>query len=124
MADGDAPVQAYIAAIPDRRRDVVRWLDALVEGAVPGVRKAVKWNSPLYGLEGGGYFLGLHLFARYVKVSFFDGASLRPPPPVASKDPKVRYVHLGEDEPGDAKQMTAWVKQAAKLPGWSPGKKG
>lgn len=124
--DGDAPVQAYVAAIPDWRRDVVAWVDALVERAVPGVRKAVKWNSPMYGAPAPreGYFLGVHLFARYVKVAFFDGVSLDPEPPVGSKDPNVRYVHLGEGEPRDAKQLTAWVKQAAKLPGWRPGAKG
>lgn len=115
--DGDAPVQAYIAAMPDWKRDVGRRLDALIVRSVPNVRKAVKWNSPFYGVEGQGYFLSFHVFARYVKVAFFRGASLEPPLPVSSKDKNVRYLHVHEgDELGD--QFVSWVKQAAALPGW------
>jgi hypothetical protein len=116
--DGDAPVQAYIAAIPDWKRDVARDLDALIVRTVPGVKKAVKWNSPFYGVEGQGWFLSFHCFARYVKVAFFRGAALAPPPPVASKDENVRYLHLHQDEAIDEAQLEGWVKQAAALPGW------
>ncbi|MBM7115581.1 DUF1801 domain-containing protein [Archangium primigenium] len=114
--DGDAPVQAYLAAMPGWKRDVGQRLDALIVRSVPHVRKAVKWNSPLYGTEGG-WFLGLHVFARYIKVSFFRGASLRPVPPGPSKDPNTRYLDLHEDDAFDEKQVAAWVKQAAALPG-------
>jgi hypothetical protein len=115
--DGDAPVQAYIAAMPEWKRDVGNRLDALIVRTVPNVRKAVKWNSPFYGVEGQGYFLSFHVFARYVKVAFFRGASLEPPLPVTSKDKNVRYLHVHEgDELGD--QFVSWVKQAAALPGW------
>jgi hypothetical protein len=118
--DGDAPVQAYIAAMPGWKRDVGRHLDALVERVVPGVRKAVRWNSPFYGVEGQGWFLGVHCFTRYVKLSFFRGASLRPVPPVASKDENVRYVHIHEGEELDEAQLARWIKQASELPGWVP----
>ena len=118
-ADGDAPVQAYIDAMPGWKRDLGRRLDALIVRSVPDVRKAVKWNSPLYGVEGQGWFLGIHTFTRYVKVAFFRGASLRPVPPGASKDEQTRYVDLGEGELDEA-LMERWVKQAAALPGWSP----
>jgi hypothetical protein len=118
--DGDAPVQAYIAAMPGWKRDVGRRLDALVERVVPGVRKAVRWNSPFYGVEGQGWFLGVHCFTRYVKLSFFRGASLRPVPPVASKDENVRYVHIHEGEELDEAQLARWIKQASELPGWVP----
>ena len=114
---GEAPVQAYIAAMPGWKRDVGDRLDMLVSKAVPGVRKAVKWNSPMYGLEEGTWFLSFHVFARYVKVAFFRGASLDPPPPVASKQKDVRYVHIHEDEPFDEGRFVDWVKQAAALPG-------
>jgi hypothetical protein len=114
--DGDGPVQAYIAAMPDWKRDVGRRLDALVEQAVPGVRKAVKWNSPFYGVEGQGWFLSFHVFARYVKVTFFRGTSLNPPPPVTSKHESVRYLHVEEHGFDDA-QFIDWVKQASRLPG-------
>jgi hypothetical protein len=115
--DGDAPVQAYIAAMPDWKRDVGRRLDALITRAVPRVRKAVRWNSPFYGMEGKGWFVSFHCFTRYIKVTFFDGVSLRPVPPGESKDDKVRYLDIYEDGL-DEKQFTAWVKQASRLPGW------
>lgn len=115
-ADGDAPVQAYIAALPGFKRDVGRRLDALVARTVPGVRKAVKWNSPFYGVEGRGWFLSFHAFAHYVKVTFFKGTSLRPAPP-GGKSAEARWIDVHEDDL-DEKQLTAWVKQAAALPGW------
>ena len=115
--DGDAPVQAYIAALPGWKSDVGRWLDALIEEAVPGVRKAVKWNSPLYGVEEKTWFLSLHAFAKYIKVAFFRGAALDPLPPVGSKQKDVRYFHIHEDEPFDEAQFIDWVKQASQLPG-------
>ena len=115
-ADGDAPVQAYIAATPGWKRDVVRRLDALVTRTVPGVRKAVKWNSPFYGVEGRGWFLSVHGFAKYVKVGFFRGGLLRPPPPGQSKHKEVRYLDIHEDEELDEAQLAAWLKQAAALP--------
>jgi hypothetical protein len=117
-ADGDAPVQAYIAAIPGWKREVARRLDALIVRAVPGVRKAVKWNSPFYGVEGQGWFLSLHCFAKYVKVAFFRGASLKPMPPGASKQKDVRYLDIRENDRFDEAQLAAWVKQASALPGW------
>ena len=117
-ADGDAPVQAYIAAMPGWKREVGRRLDALITRTVPGVRKAVKWNSPFYGMEGQGWFLNFHCFTRYVKVAFFRGASLRPVPPGESKDKNVRYVDLHQDDPIDEARLAAWVKQASRLPGW------
>jgi hypothetical protein len=116
-ADGDAPVQAYIAAMPGWKSDVGRRLDALIAGTVPGVRKAVKWNSPLYGVEGQGWFLGIHCFTRYVKVAFFRGTSLRPVPPGESKHKEVRYLDIHEDDQLDEAQLAAWVKQASQLPG-------
>ena len=116
-ADGDAPVQAYIAAMPGWKRDVGRRLDALIVRAVPGVHKAVKWNSPLYGIEGQGWFLGIHCFTKYVKVAFFRGASLRPLPPGGSKQKHVRYLDIHEDDELDEAQFADWVKQAAALPG-------
>ena len=118
--EGDAPVQAYIAALPGWKRAVGERLDALIEEAAPGVRKAVKWNSPFYGVEGRGWFLSFHVFTRYVKVAFFRGTSLRPLPPGASKSKDTRYVDLHEGEL-DETQMAKWVKQAAALPGWIPG---
>ncbi len=114
---GDAPVQAFIAAMPGWKSDVGRRLDALIERAVPGVRKAVKWNSPFYGVEDGVWFLSFHCFTRYVKVAFFRGASLGPVPPVASKHTDVRYFHIHEGEEIDEAQLTDWVKQASGLPG-------
>jgi hypothetical protein len=116
--DGDGPVQAYIAAMPGWKRDLGRRLDALIVRTVPGVRKAVRWNSPFYGIEGRGWFLGLHCFTKYVKVTFFRGASLRPLPPVESKHKDVRYLDVREGEAFDEAQFADWVKQASELPGW------
>jgi hypothetical protein len=115
-AYGDAPVQAYIAAMPGWKRDVGRRLDALIARTVPGVHKAVKWNSPFYGIEDHVWFLSFHCFAKYVKVAFFRGASLRPVPPGPSKHKDVRYLDIYEDQLDEA-QFTAWVKQASLLPG-------
>ena len=114
---GDAPVQAYIAAMPGWKRDVGRRLDALIVRTVPGVRKAVKWNSPFYGVEDQIWFLSFHCFTKYVKVAFFRGASLRPLPPGTSKQKDVRYLDIHEDDEIDEAQLAAWVKQASKLPG-------
>jgi hypothetical protein len=116
-ADGDAAVQAYIRAMPGWKQAVGRRLDEVVERALPGVQKAVRWNSPFYGTEHG-WFMGVHCITRYVKVAFFCGTSLDPQPPVASKNPGTRYVHLHEGEAWDEAQMARWVKQAARLPGW------
>jgi len=116
-AYGDAPVQAYIAAMPGWKRDVGHRLDALIVRTVPGVRKAVKWNSPLYGVEGQGWFLGIHWFTNYVKVAFFRGTSLRPVPPGESKSKDTRYLDIHEDDQLDEAQLAAWVKQASQLPG-------
>jgi hypothetical protein len=118
-ADGDAPVQAYIEAMPGWKRDVGRRLDALIVRNVPDVRKAVKWNSPFYGIGGQGWFLSFHTFTNYVKVTFFRGTSLRPVPPGESKHKDVRYLDIHEDDLDEA-QMATWVKQAAALPGWVP----
>lgn len=115
--DGDAPVQAYLDAMPGWKGDVGRHLDALVVRAVPHVKKAVRWNTPFYGVEGEGWFLGFHCFARYVKVTFLNGASLRPAPPVESKQAEVRYLHLHEGEAIDDAQLTDWILQASDLPG-------
>lgn len=116
-ADGDVPVQAYIAAMPGWKSNVGRQLDALIVRTVPGVRKAVKWNSPLYGVEGQGWFLGIHCFTKYVKVAFFRGSSLRPVPPGESKSKDTRYLDIYEDDPFDEAQFAVWVKQASQLPG-------
>ena len=114
--DGDAPVQAYIDAMPGWKREIGRRLDALITVSVPEVQKAVRWNSPFYGAGGRGWFLSLHCFTKYIKVAFLNGASIRPIPPVASKHPDVRYWHVFEgDEPGD--EFVNWVEQAARLPG-------
>ena len=117
-ADGDEPVQAYIAAMPGWKRAVGARLDAIITRTVPGVQKAVKWNSPLYGSLDRGWFLGVHCFAKYIKIAFFNGVALKPLPPVESKDPKARYFHISETEPLNEKQFAAWVKQASRLPGW------
>lgn len=114
---GDAPVQAYLAAMPGWKRDVGRRLDAIIACTVPDVCKAVKWNSPFYGIEDNVWFLSFHCFTKYVKVTFFRGASLRPVPPVGSKQKDVRYFHIHEDDVLDKVQFAAWVKQASKLPG-------
>ncbi len=116
-AYGDAPVQAYIAAMPGWKSDVGRRLDAIIVRTVPGVRKAVKWNSPLYGVEDKLWFLGVHVFTRYVKVAFFRGAALNPAPPGESKQKEVRYLDIHEDDPLDEALVASWVKQAAALPG-------
>jgi hypothetical protein len=117
-ADGNAPVQAYIAAIPGWKRDAGRRVDALIERTVPNARKAVKWNSPFYGIEGQGWFLSFHCFSKYVKVAFFRGASLRPLPPGESKQKEVRYLDIHEDDKVDEALLADWVKQASELPGW------
>lgn len=114
---GDGPVQTYIAALPGWKGAVGRRLDELIVEAAPAVVKAVKWNSPLYGLEGHGWFLSVHAFAKYIKIAFFQGASLRPAPPVGSRQPRVRYFHIHEDDTLDERQIRAWIKQASKLPG-------
>ncbi len=119
-ADGDAPVQAYIAAMPGWKRDVGERLDALVVRTVPDVRKAVRWNSPFYGIEGQGWFLSFHCFTRYVKVTFFRGTSLRPPPPGESKTPDTRYLDVHEDDQLDEELVASWIRQASELPGWAP----
>lgn len=119
-ADGDAPVQAYIAAMPDWKRNIGKKLDALIVKSVPRVRKAVKWNSPFYGLDGKGWFVSFHVFTRYVKVTFFKGTQLRPVPPGESKHPDVRYFDIHQDDPLDENQLKKWLKQAAALPGWIP----
>jgi len=119
-ADGDAPVQAYIAAMPGWKRDVGRRLDALIVRTVPGVRKAVKWNSPFYGVDGQGWFLSFHTFTNYVKVTFFRGISLRPVPLGESKHKEVRYVDIRQNDQIDEAQMAMWIRQAAALPGWVP----
>jgi len=115
--DGDAPVQAYIAAMPGWKRDVGRRLDALIARTVPGVSKAVKWNSPFYGVEDQGWFLSFHCFTKYVKVAFFRGSSLHPLPPGESKSKDTRYLDIYEDDQLDEAQLAAWVKQASQLPG-------
>ena len=116
-AYGEAPVQAYIAAMPGWKSDIGRWLDALIGRTVPGVRKAVKWNSPFYGVEGQGWFLSFHCFTNYVKVAFFRGTSLRPIPPGESKQKEVRYLNIHKDDDLDQNQFADWVKQAGQLPG-------
>lgn len=118
--EGLATMQAYLEAMPGWKRDVGRTLHALVTRTVPDVTMAVKWNSPFYGVEGQGWFLNFHCFTKYVKVAFFRGTDLRPPPPGASKSPGVRYLDLHEGEPIDEAQLERWITQAAKLPGWVP----
>jgi hypothetical protein len=121
-ADGDAPVRAYIEAMPGWKRGLGEQLDALIGHAVPDVRKAVKWNSPFYGAEGKGWFLSFHVFTRYVKVTFFNGASLMPLPPGGTdKSKQARWMDIHEGEALDEAQMADWVKQAAALPGWEMG---
>jgi hypothetical protein len=116
--DGDAPVQAYIAAMPDWKQAIGRDLDRLVEDVVPGVRKAVRWNSPFYGVEGQGWFLSFHCITKYVKVAFLNGGSLDPLPPESSKDPNTRYAHLRDGDAVDTEDMRRWISQAAAIPGW------
>lgn len=117
-ADGDAPVRAYIAALSGWQRERAIALDALIVKTIPGVRKAVKWNSPFYGVEGNGWFIALHTFARFLRVTFFVGRSLRPLPPGPSKDPQARYLDLHEDDALDKAQFAKWLKQAAAKPGY------
>lgn len=114
---GDAPVQAWIEASPGWKRDAARRLDAVITRTVPDARKAVKWNSPMYGMEEGCWFVGLHGFDRYIKVAFFKGAGLDPLPPVGSKQRDVRYFHLHEDDALDEDQFADWIRQASRLPG-------
>ena len=116
--DGDAPVQAYIAAMPGWKSDVGRRLDALIVRTVPTVRKAVKWNSPFYGVDGQGWFLSIHCFTKYIKLGFFRGASLKPLPPVESKDKNMRYLNIYEDGQFDEELLANWIRQASALPGW------
>lgn len=116
--EGNAPVQAYIAAIPDWKKAVARRVDALITRAVPGVRKAVKWNSPFYGVAGGGWVISFHCFTKYIKVAFFNGASLKPPPPGASKQNEVRYLDIHETDKIDEARFISWARQAGKRPGW------
>lgn len=119
--DGDAPVQAYIAAMPGWKRDLGKRLDDLIAHNAPAVLKAVKWNSPFYGIENQGWFLSFHVFTRYVKVTFFNGASLQPIPPGGTERSKdARWIDIHEDDPFDEAQFASWVKQAAALPGWVP----
>lgn len=114
---GDGPVKAYIAAMPGWKSEVGRRLDELIEKTVPGVHKAVKWNSPFYGIEGDGWFLSYHCFAKYIKLAFFRGAALDPVPPIASKTAETRYVHIHEGEALDEALLAGWIRQASKLPG-------
>lgn len=114
---GDAPVQAYIAAMPGWKSNVGHRIDRIIERIVPGVQKAVKWNSPFYGMEKDSWFLSFHCFDKYIKVAFFRGSSLNPLPPVSSKHPEVRYLHIHEDQQLDESQFFDWVKQASHLPG-------
>ena len=115
--DGDEPVQAYIKAMPGWKGDIGRRLDDLIVRTAPGVRKAVRWNSPWYGIEGQGWFVSYHVFTRYVKVTFLNGASLSPAPPGSGKDRESRWVDIHEGELDEA-QMREWIGQSASLPGW------
>jgi hypothetical protein len=119
-ADGEEPVRVYIAAMPGWKSELGQKLDALIAQSVPEVKKAVKWNSPFYGIEGQGWFVSFHTFTRYVKLAFFKGNLLSPLPPVKSKSPETRYLDIYEDDELDEKQLKAWFQQAAKLPGWVP----
>nr|WP_231885985.1 DUF1801 domain-containing protein [Bordetella ansorpii] len=118
--DGDAPVQAYIAAMPEWKRAIGEHLDALIVRTVPHVRKAVKWNTPFYGIEGQGWFIAFHCFNKYVKVTFFKGTSLEPPPPGESKSEGVRYLDIRQDDVIDDAQLSAWIRQASRVTGWVP----
>ena len=115
--DGDEPVQAFIRNMPHWKGEVGRRLDDLVNEVVPEVRKAVRWNSPFYGIEDDGWFLTLHCFTKYVKVTWLNGAQLDPPPPVTSKDERVRSLHIGEDDDIDDDQLRSWIRHSAALPG-------
>lgn len=116
--DGDAPVQAFLHAMPEWKQDVGRELDALIVRTVPHVRKAVKWNSPFYGTEEHGWFLSFHCFTKYVKVTFFNGASLKPLPPIDAADKETRHLHVHEGEPLDERLVADWIRQASERPGW------
>ncbi len=116
-ADGDAPVQAYLTAMPGWKCEVGRRLDALIMRTAPNVRKAVRWNSPHYGIEGQGWFLGIHCTTKYVKVAFFRGASLHPVPPGESKQKDVRYLHIYEGDPLDEGLVASWIRQSSELLG-------
>lgn len=116
--DGDGPVQAYIAAMPGWKGDIGRRLDSIIVSAAPDVQKAVRWNSPFYGMEGRGWFLNFHCFTRYVRVAFFNGVSLDPLPPGKYRDENMRYLDIYEDKPFDEAQFAAWVRQAKRAPGW------
>ena len=118
--DGDVPVQAYIDAMPGWKSDVGRHLDAMIEQAVPHVVKAVKWNQPMYGVQGQGFFVSFRCFTHYIKLTFFRGAELDPLPPVEFKDPNERALHLHVDDDLDEQQLTSWFEQAATIPGWTP----
>ena len=115
--DGDGPVQAYIAAMPGWNGDVGRRLDELIVRTVPDVRKAVRWNSPFYGVEGQGWFVSYHVFTKYIKVTFLNGASLEPTPPGSGKDKDARWIDIYEGELDEA-QITEWVRESAAIPGW------
>lgn len=116
-ADGDAPVQAYIAAMPGWKHDIGRQIDTVVQAAVPKVRKAVRWNTPFYGMEDRGWFLGFHCFTRYIKLTWLCGESLQPLPPIDAKAPRARYWHVGEGEALDEALLRKWARQSAKLDG-------
>ncbi len=120
--DGDGPVKAYIEAMPGWKSAVGKQVDSIVERTVDDVKKGVRWNSPFYGVEGKGWFLSFHVFTRYVKLTFFNGAKLDPPPPVESKDRNSRHFHIFEQDELDEKLLAKWVKQASRLPGWDPSK--
>jgi len=115
--DGDGPVQAYINAMPGWKHEVGLRVDELIGQTVPDVRKAVRWNSPFYGVEGQGWFLSIHCFTKYVKLTWLNGVSLEPVPPVESKHPDVRYSHIHEDDAIDEAALTSWIDQASRLPG-------
>ena len=116
--DGDVLVQAYIDAIPGWKNDVGRRLDALIAHSVPNVRKAVRWNTPFYGIDGNGWFVSFHCLTKYVKVAFFSGTSLQPVPPVESKNEGTRYFHIHKDDQFDQELVASWIRQASELPGW------
>ena len=120
-ADGNAPVRAYIQAMPGWKRGVGRRLDRIIVRTIPNVRKAVKWNSPFYGVEGNGWMLSFHCFTKYVKVTFFRGTSLQPLPPGESRHEDVRYLDIHENDPIDEALLAGWITQASRLPGWGKG---
>jgi len=117
--DGDAPVQAYIAAMPGWKSAVGKRLDALIVRNLPQVQKAVRWNSPFYGIEGQGWLVSFHVLTRCVQLNFFCGAALQPVPSGSGKDPNARWLNISEGEALDEAQITAWLKQAAGMSGWA-----